>query len=378
MFLVIVNAISVAMHYHIGSRILAVLPNGSAVAKFVWPVVSGLFFLLIAAMFLSRTEHPPIWMEAIVVGGHVWMGLAFLLLVAGLVGDLVGGGLWLVGRLSGQNLSEASRWTRAAFLALAPLAAFHGVVQALRPPLIHEVEIPIPGLAPQWDGVRIAHLTDTHVGPILGRSWIEDLVQRVDSSKPDIVVHTGDLIDGKVGGLRETMASLGRLKGRVGTYFVTGNHEAYSGLQPWCEQMRTWGWDVLANEHRILSRDGFQLAIAGITDAREGDHPNGSAPDVAKALEGVPAGVPVVLLAHQPRQAIQAAGHGVSLQLSGHTHGGQIWPFHYLVRLQQPTVAGYTKVGDVPVFTSRGAGFWGPPLRIGARAEVPILVLRKG
>lgn len=375
-FLVIVNAISIAVHAYVGSRIMAALPTGSSATKFVWPVLSGLFLLLIGAMFLSRSEHPPIGLKAILVGGYVWMGLLFLLLVAGLVGDLVGGGLWAVGRLSGQNLSDTARWARAAFLALAPLAAFHGVVQALRPPLIHEIEISIPGLAPQWDGLRIAHLTDTHVGPILGRDWVDDLVRRVDSAKPDIVVHTGDLIDGTVDGLREKLSPLERLKGRVGTYFVTGNHETYSGVRPWCDQMRTWGWDVLNNENRILSRDGFPLAIAGITDARESAASNGTSPDVAKALEGVPEGAPVVLLAHQPRQAFQAAGRSVSLQLSGHTHGGQLWPFHYLVRLQQPVVAGYAKVGDVPVFTSRGAGFWGPPLRIGARAEVPILVLR--
>jgi uncharacterized protein len=377
-FLAIVNAISIAVHYYVGSRVMAALPRGAAVSRFVWPAVSGLFLLLVAAMFLSRAAPPTIWTKAIVVGGHVWMGLMFLLLVAGFVGDLVGWWLRLIGWLSSQDLSEATRWTRLALLALAPLAAFHGVVQALRPPLIHEVEIPIPGLAPQWDGLRIAHLTDTHVGPILGQGWIEDLVRRVDSSKPDIVVHTGDLIDGKVEGLREAMAPMGRLRGKVGTYFVTGNHEGYSGIQPWCVQMRAWGWDVLTNEHRLLSRDGFALAVAGITDAREDGQLGGAVPDVARALEGVPAGVPVLLLAHQPRQAFEAAGHGVSLQLSGHTHGGQIWPFGFLVRLQQPMVAGYAKIGGVPVFTSRGAGFWGPPMRIGSRAEVPIVVLRKG
>jgi hypothetical protein len=118
------------------------------------------------------------------------------------------------------------------------------------------------------------------------------------------------------------------------------------------------------------------LAIAGITDAHE-RLPTGTPPDIAQALLGVPSDVTVILLAHQPVQALRAQGKGVSLQLSGHTHGGQIWPFNVLVRLQQPMVSGYARVGDVPVFTSRGAGFWGPPMRIGASAEVPILVLRR-
>jgi uncharacterized protein len=377
-FLLVVNVVSISIHAYVGSRILAAMPPASPAPRFVWPVLAGLYFLMVAALFLARTGHPSIWTKSVVAAGFAWMGLAFLLLAAGLAGDLSGALLRLAAWMSGQDLSSISRWIRLGLLACAPLAAVHGIFQALRPPEIREIEIPVAGLAPAWDGVRIAHVTDTHIGPILGRSWTEDLVRRVDSARPDIVVHTGDLVDGSVGALRAEVEPLARLQGREGTFFVTGNHEGYSGIAPWCAQMRSWGWDVLANESRIVSRGGDRLAIAGITDAHEGALRDGTAPDVVRALRGMPADVPVVLLAHQPVQALQAQGMGVSLQLSGHTHGGQIWPFHFLVRLQQPMVAGYARVGDVPVFTSRGAGFWGPPLRIGARAEVPILVLRKG
>lgn len=377
LFLLVVNAVSIAIHAYVGSRLIGVLPGGSLATKAVWSAIPVLFGLMVAAMFLSRTEHPSLATRFVVATGFVWMGLVFLALVGGLAGDLAGLVLRLAGAIFGQDVSRVSRWIRIACLGSVPLAAAYGVFQALRPPAIHEVEIPIAGLPPEWDGVRIAHVTDTHIGPILKKSWVEDLVRRVDSAKPDIVVHTGDLVDGSVGGLRDAVAPLARLKGREGTFFVTGNHEGYSGIRPWCDQMRVWGWDVLANQSRILSRGGAKLAIAGITDANEGGIRTGTAPDIAQALADVPAGVPVVLLAHQPRQAFQANGHGVSLQLSGHTHGGQIWPFQYLVKLQQPVVAGFAMVGDVPVFTSRGAGFWGPPLRIGAPAEVPILVLRR-
>ena len=377
LFLLVVNLVSISIHAYVGSRILAVLPPASLAAKLVWPALTTLFFLMIATLFVARVAPPSIWSKSVVVAGFTWMGLAFLLLAAGFAGDLSGLLLRFAGWILQQDLSVQSRWIRAAFLVAAPLAAVHGIFQALRPPQIREIEIPVAGLAHEWDGVRIAHVTDTHIGPILGKAWTEDLVRRVDSTKPDIVVHTGDLVDGTVGALRNAVEPLSRLKGREGTFFVTGNHEGYSGIGPWCDQMRAWGWDVLANETRILSRHGARLAIAGITDAHEGGLRHGTAPDVVEALRGVPSDVPVVLLAHQPVQALLAQGKGVSLQLSGHTHGGQIWPFNLLVRLQQPMVSGYARVGDVPVFTSRGAGFWGPPMRIGARAEVPILVLRR-
>jgi predicted MPP superfamily phosphohydrolase len=191
------------------------------------------------------------------------------------------------------------------------------------------------------------------------------------------VVHTGDLVDGTVEGMGPSVEPLSRMHGKDGTFFVTGNHEAYSGIAPWVRFVQDMGWTVLVNRHVILHRDGASLCLAGVTDAHEGGMVGGIAPDPRAALEGVPAGVPIVLLAHQPRQALQAQGLGVSLQLSGHTHGGQLWPFHYLVRLQQPMVSGLARIGDMQVFTSRGAGFWGPPLRLFAPPEIPILVLRR-
>ena len=234
----------------------------------------------------------------------------------------------------------------------------------------------IPNLPPEFDGYRIAHVTDTHVGRILGRSWTADLARRVDSAAPDLVVHTGDLVDGTVEGMGRAVEPISRMRGKDGTFFVTGNHEAYSGIAPWVRFVQGMGWTVLANRHVLLHRGGAALCLDGITDAHEGGLVGGTAPDARAALSGVPAGMPVLLLAHQPRQALQAQGLGVSLQLSGHTHGGQLWPFHYLVRLQQPMVSGLARIGNVQVFTSRGAGFWGPPLRLFAPPEIPILVLR--
>jgi predicted MPP superfamily phosphohydrolase len=262
-------------------------------------------------------------------------------------------------------------------LAAAFLAAVFGIREAMQAPEIHSIDVFVPGLPSAFDGYRIAQVTDTHLGRILGRSWAADLARRVDSAAPDLVVHTGDLVDGTVEGMGPAVEELSRMRGVDGTYFVTGNHEAYSGIAPWVRFVQNMGWIVLSNRHVLIHRGGSTLCLAGVTDAHEGDMVGGTAPDPRAALAGVPAGVPVVLLAHQPRQALQAQHMGVSLQLSGHTHGGQLWPFHYLVRFQQPMVSGLETIGDVLVFTSRGAGFWGPPMRLFAPPEVPILVLRR-
>lgn len=375
-FLSVVLTISISLHAYAGSRIASLFPTDSWLARSVWIAVWTLFATLVTGMFLSRAALPHFAAKAVVVTGFVWMGVLFLLFAASLAGDLAGGLARLVQVVTGAETAALVRIVRIGLLGMVPLAAAYGIRQALRPPAIHEIEVRIPGLPKEWESTRIAHLTDTHVGPILGRAWVEDLVRRVDSAKPDIVVHTGDMVDGPVARLRDALEPLSRLHGREGTFFVTGNHEGYSGISSWCEQMRTWGWDVLTNESRILSRDGAQLAIVGVTDAHEGAMHGGISPDVGKAVAGLSDSIPRILLAHQPSQVFQAQGHGIGLQLSGHTHGGQIWPFHFLVRLQQPMVAGFARIGDVLVFTSRGAGFWGPPLRVGAPPEVPILVLR--
>jgi len=246
---------------------------------------------------------------------------------------------------------------------------------ALSAPELHDVSIRIPNLPAQFEGYRIAHITDTHISQILTASWTRNLVERVNAAKPDLVVHTGDLVDGPVASLEKSVAPFGELVGPK--YFVTGNHEAYSGMPEWTAVMRKLDFRVLDNESVDIVKDGAHMTLAGVTDYNEGRFFPSHESDPAKALAHVPAGVRI-LLAHQPRTALNAQGLGVSLQLSGHTHGGQIWPFHYLVRLQQPMNAGLAMVGKVQVFTSRGAGFWGPPLRLLAPNEVPILVLHRG
>jgi uncharacterized protein len=193
----------------------------------------------------------------------------------------------------------------------------------------------------------------------------------------DVLAHTGDLVDGSLAHRARQVEPLGAATARDARVFITGNHEYFSGAQEWTEYMSSLGFTVLRNSHLVLRRGADELVVAGIDDrtaARSGVPGHGA--DLDRALDGAPAGAPVVLLAHQPRQVLDAVDR-VDLQLSGHTHGGQLWPFHYLVRLDQPTLHGLSRHGArTQLYTSRGTGFWGPPFRIFAPPEIAVLTLR--
>jgi hypothetical protein len=225
----------------------------------------------------------------------------------------------------------------------------------------------IDRLAATASGTRIVQLTDVHVGPTIGKGFIEDVVKRANALEPDVIVITGDLVDGSVEELAEHVAPLGTLRARHGVYFVTGNHEYYSGADAWIAHLERLGIRVLRNEHVAIGGEGG-FDLAGIDDLSA--HGQGHGADLAKALLGRDAARACVLLAHQPRAIALANELGVDLQLSGHTHGGQMFPWNFAVRLQQPFVAGLHRLGRAQIYVSNGTGYWGPPMRLGAPAEI--------
>ena len=247
-----------------------------------------------------------------------------------------------------------------------------GVYQAMSAPNLKRVPIRLAKLPPSMDGFRIAVVSDIHLGPLLGRSHTERIVRMINSVDADLVAVVGDLVDGSVAELGAAAEPLQDLRGKHGSFFVTGNHEYFSGYQEWVDEVNSLGVRVLRNE-RV---DVLGLDLAGVNDLSGEDV--GDGPDFAKALDGRDADRPVVLLAHQPIQAHEAAERGVDLQLSGHTHGGQMVPFNLLVGLQQPVVAGLGQVDGTQVYVTRGAGFWGPPVRFGAPPDISIVELRAG
>jgi predicted MPP superfamily phosphohydrolase len=244
-------------------------------------------------------------------------------------------------------------------------------------PVVRRVPVTLAGLDPALDGLRIVTFADGHLSATYGGRRFERLVELVNAQRPDVVAIVGDLVDGEVSELREEVAPLADLVSEQGVFFVTGNHEYFVDTQAWLRHLPTLGVNVLRNERVAIRRGAATFDLAGIDDrtaASSGVPGHGA--DLDAALDGRDDATPVVLLAHQPVMAEQARVAGVGLQLSGHTHGGQLWPFDYMIRLDQPAVEGLSRHGDTQLYVTSGAGYWGPPMRIGARPEVTVMQLR--
>jgi predicted MPP superfamily phosphohydrolase len=251
-----------------------------------------------------------------------------------------------------------------------------GFSNARRTAAVIRVDVPIAGLPPALQGFRIAQISDIHVGPTIRRDYLRRIVDAVNRLKPDMVAITGDLVDGSVRELAPHVAPLAQLASRHGSYFVTGNHEYYSGAHAWIAELRRLGIQVLLNAHVVLRHDGALAVVAGVTDYSAGHFDPSHRSDPRAAIAGAPAEAGVrVLLAHQPRSAAAAADAGFDLQLSGHTHGGQFMPWNLFVKMQQPFVAGLHRLRQLWVYTSRGTGYWGPPKRFGAPSEITLIRL---
>jgi len=324
-----------------------------------------------ASMILG---HGPWQRDVAAKIGDLSLGLIWLLFSLSVLGNV----LRLVLALSGVD-SAAGIVSGVVLVAFAALAAY-GMVEARRVPRLKELDVVLPRLGAGLDGLRFAIITDTHFGPLNRTKWSEKVVEVVNELDADVVAHAGDLADGSVAKRAQQVAPLGKVRAKLGKFYITGNHEYFGEAQAWLDHMRDLGWEPLHNRHLPVSQGGDTLVFAGIDD------PTGAAsglpghgPDLPAALDGVAASTPVVLLAHQPKQVKQAAEAGIDLQISGHTHGGQIWPFHLLVRLDQPVLAGLSRHGErTQLYTSRGTGFWGPPLRVFAPSEITLLTLRNG
>ncbi|MFC4606612.1 metallophosphoesterase [Streptomyces maoxianensis] len=245
----------------------------------------------------------------------------------------------------------------------------YGTYGVLRGPRVKRVTVPLGKLPRAAHGFRIAVVSDIHLGPILGRAHTERIVDTINATSPDLIAVVGDLVDGSVADLGSAAEPLARLRARQGAFFVTGNHEYFSGAEEWVDHVRELGLRPLCNERVEIA--GFDLA--GVNDVA--GESEGDGPDFGKALGDRDQARASVLLAHQPVVIHDAVKHGVDLQLSGHTHGGQLWPGNYLAALANPTVAGLERYGDTQLYVTRGAGAWGPPVRVGAASDITVVQL---
>jgi uncharacterized protein len=387
--------LSALLHVYLGVRLVSDL---AAVARMLAPgVPASIWVGLLGAVLVASAVLMPLGLmarflaarsrlsraqaERLARVGMLALGAFSSLFVATLLRD---GGLLVLSvgahamPVGGRELpwGHIRHATAALVVGFAAVATVWGYRNARRTASARLVDIPISGLPAGLHGFRIAQITDVHVGPTIKRPYVQAIVDRVNALDADVVAVTGDLVDGSVADLAAHVGALSGLRSRHGTFFVTGNHEYYSGATAWIDELRRLGIDVLMNEHRVLRHGSERIVLAGVADVSAHHFEPSHRSDPGAALHGAPSDPGVrILLAHQPRSAAAAAAVGFDLQLSGHTHGGQFWPWNHFVRLQQPFTAGLHRVSGLWVYVSRGTGYWGPPKRFGAPSEITCLRL---
>jgi predicted MPP superfamily phosphohydrolase len=367
--------LSALLHATIGWRIVPALDPPWGVLFAALLVASAVLLPLgLGARRLTRQPHA----DRLAAAGLWCLGLFSTLLVLTVLRDLALLVALAVDALRPGTIGLAlvTRATAAVVPVAALAITLIGYVNARRTAGVVSIDVPIAGLPDALHGFTIVQISDVHVGPTIKGPYLEAIVEAVNGLGADLVAVTGDLVDGPVHRLAPHVEPLARLTSRHGTFFVTGNHEYYSGVTAWVAELRRLGLQVLMNEHVVVERQGESVVVAGVTDYGGHHHEEGHRSDPRAALAGAPAGAAVkVLLAHQPRSATAAAAAGFDLQLSGHTHGGQFWPWNLFVRLQQPFTAGLYRFEALWVYVSRGTGYWGPPKRFGAPSEITRLRL---
>ncbi|MDD5309805.1 MAG: metallophosphoesterase [Deltaproteobacteria bacterium] len=312
---------------------------------------------------------------------YFWMGMALLLFFLLLGVDALRCLAWIGARLAGRPglwPDPATKLLASRIVAMGTLSAAvgmcaYGTWNALKPPAVRRVTVELAKLPAEARGFTIAILSDLHLGPNRGREWTADVVRRTNALKPDLVAVLGDIPDGSVELLGDAALPLAGLRAEQGVFFVTGNHEYYSGLEEWLSFVRKLGMRVLVNERVAIGKGLFDLV--GLPDPHIERSEGAPRPDLDKALAGRDLSREMILLAHQPRAFDDAVRLGVGLQLSGHTHGGQFWPWKYLVRLQQPFISGLHREGASQIYVTEGTGLWGPLMRIGTSSEITLVTL---
>ena len=424
-----VIALLAGVHRYVWSRLVRDTTAGRGRARRIGTVVMWVLPLLSLGALMSGRAGAPLWLESVLAWpGYLWLAVLLYLVLALLVGEVVRA-VWL--RLGTSSPAEpavaapepslhtvpagaaetpapvsgtaapngppadapapdsrtsadepagpeqrqvsrrlfVSRVVGGGAAAAALGTVGYGTQGVLRGPRVTRVTVPLAKLPRSAHGFRIAVVSDIHLGPVLGRAHTQRIVDTINRTSPDLVAVVGDLVDGSVADLGPAAEPLAQLKARHGSFFVTGNHEYFSGAGEWVDHVRELGLRPLENQRVEIA--GFDLA--GVNDVA--GESEGDGPDFGKALGDRDRGRASVLLAHQPVVIHDAVEHGVDLQLSGHTHGGQLWPGNYLAELANPTVAGLERYGDTQLYVTRGAGAWGPPVRVGAPSDITVVQL---
>lgn len=384
MFLLFLFLLLALMYGYVALRMANALPvpDGLKRSLKIWLVLCWLLSPL--PIWLRTHAYEGAWVDVLSWFVYLNMGFFSLLFVAGLLLELLQltHHFWRKGKPEAQG--HAGRDRRAfmrssmhagVFAATGSMTGL-GVGNVIAGPVVKEVQVPVRGLPDALQSLRIVQITDMHVGPTVKRAYVQDVVDQVNTLDADLVVVTGDMVDGTVHHLQHDVAPLADIQARYGKFFITGNHEYYSGVLDWLAEMQRLGFTTLLNEHAVITHEGHSLLLAGVTDYRAHQYLPEHASDPHKAIEGAPDVAAKLLLAHQPKSVFEAARAGYDLQISGHTHGGQYYPWTFVARLANPYVQGLHLHEGMWIYVSPGTGYWGPPVRLGTRAEISLIRLR--
>ena len=384
MFLIVVLTVLWIIHGYVAWKVIPTLGLTSSGGITAYILVFFLSILPLLPILLRYSGSETKIIDRISLFGYTSLGFFVLSFLILLTKDLFGHAVTFVSYLMGSQheVNDSKRDFIKKSLTLGVLgisgaATSYGFYSSRKGPAIIEQDIFLKTLPDEFENFTIAQISDLHVGPTIKISYVDDVLRKIENVNPDLIAVTGDMVDGSVKHLSKELQPFKDMVARHGTFFVTGNHEYYSGAESWLDETDRLGMTNLINEHRLITKNGKHIAVAGITDFRAHQIIKSHRSNPKQAIKSVDNTTTKIMLAHQPNSIYSVHDAGVDLQLSGHTHGGQFWPFTYPTKLANAYLAGHYNHDGTQIYVNRGTGYWGPPLRIGVPAEITLIRLKK-